>query len=205
MKASEKLERRLLDRRLRYVAIGTSAGGVDALLTLLPLFKKPSDLSVLFVLHLPASGPNLIPSLLSDRCDFVIKEAESGEAVLPETIYMAPPDYHLSLETNGTVSLSTEELVNFSRPSIDVLFESVAHAAKDQALGILLTGANEDGARGLKLIHDRKGVTIVQDPGDADFPTMPAAALAYIEPDLTVSLEELKEVLGRLFGPRSFG
>jgi two-component system chemotaxis response regulator CheB len=183
---------------IKYVVIGTSAGGIDALKELLPMFKRPSQVSVLVVIHLPPKGPNLIPSLFESICDFTIKEAESGEKALPETIYVATPDYHLSLEPNGDLSLTNEEPVNFSRPSIDVLFDSAAHSMENKVFGILLTGANNDGANGLLEIKKLRGKTLIQDPKDADYPVMPESALKLLIPDYVCNLKGMKEILGEL-------
>lgn len=177
------------------VVIGTSAGGVDALKIILPCFKRPSPLAVVIVIHLPPSGPNLIPSLFEGICDFNIKEAESGEALQAETIYIAAPDYHLSVESNHTLSLSTELPVNFSRPAIDILFESAAYAFKENVLGILLTGANSDGAKGLFQIHKEGGKTVIQNPATADYPVMPQSPLEYFRPDFTVDLKDIEKFI----------
>lgn len=182
----------------KIVAIGASAGGVEALKKFLPAFKKPSQLGVLLVLHLPPEGPNLIPYLFNDSCDFLLKEAESGERMEKETIYIAPSNYHLSLESTGTLTLSAEEPVNYSRPSIDVLFESVAYAAGKNAVGILLTGANHDGAKGLMQIHDHGGKTMIEDPQTAQYPTMPQSALTLFRPDLIGDLKILTSSLRSL-------
>lgn len=189
-------------KEIRYVVLGASAGGLDALKALLPPFKRPSALSVLIVIHLPPEGPNLIPSLFKDLSDFAIKEAESGEKALPETIYVAAPDYHLSLEPNGNISLTNEAPVNFSRPSIDLLFESAAYSLGPKVLGILLTGANHDGANGLSMIKKLGGVTIIQDPQEADYPAMPASALKIMEPDFNERLEEISGIIRSINGSR---
>lgn len=182
------------------VAIGASAGGVEALKTVLSSFKVPSQLSVLVVLHFHPEGPNLLPEIYRDVCEFQIKEAESGEPMLPETIYIAPPDYHLSAEENHTLSLSTEGAVNFSRPSIDVLMESVAVSFGEKAVGILLTGANHDGAKGMMKIHEAGGITLVQDPSEAEYPIMPESAIALFKPLKVLPLNEMSQLLIRLSG-----
>lgn len=179
------------------VAIGTSAGGVAVLHHILPAFTG-KRLAVVVVIHLPPTGPNLIPSLYAEECGFRLKEAESGEPIVPGTIYIAPPDYHLSVEPQGTLSLSNEEEFNFSRPSIDILFDSVAFAYKSKAMGLLLTGANNDGAEGLKTIARLGGMTIVQDPSDAEYPTMPQSALELNTPDGILSVEEIKQLIRSL-------
>lgn len=182
---------------LKLVTIGASAGGISAFHEILPAFRG-KKVAVLVVLHLPPAGPNLIPSLFQDSCEFKIKEAESGESIEPGKIYIAPPGYHLSAEPNGTLSLSNEEEVNFSRPSIDILFESVAFAYKKTSMGILLTGANHDGSRGLNLIRDCGGITVVQDPKSAEYPVMPQSAIALFRPDFVLNLAEIAGLVGRL-------
>lgn len=187
---------------IKVVSIGASAGGVEGLKRVLSGFKRPSALSVLVVLHFPPEGPNLLPEIYKELCDFDIKEAESGEQMLPETIYIAPPDYHLSAEENGTLSLSTESPVNFSRPSIDVLMESVAYSFGEHSLGVLLTGANHDGADGMSRIHKQGGTTIVQDPQEAEYPAMPSSALKLFKPDMVLKLTQINEMMTTLSGVR---
>jgi two-component system chemotaxis response regulator CheB len=180
------------------VVIGTSAGGIDALMKILPAFKAPSSLSVALVIHLHPQGENLIPSLMSPDCEFKIKEAESGEPIIGKTIYVAPVNYHLCLEPNHTLSLSSEPLLNFSRPSIDMLFESAAYAYHKHVLGILLTGANDDGARGLKCIQDTGGLTLIQNPESSEFPMMPKSALAMFKPNLILNLDQIAKFITEL-------
>jgi two-component system chemotaxis response regulator CheB len=176
--------------QIRVVVIGASAGGVSALHQILPAFKN-RKIAVIVVLHMPPEGPNVLPELYANKSSFRIKEAESGESMVPGTIYFPPPDYHLSAEGNGTLSLSNERQINFSRPSIDVLFESVAFAYKAKALAILLTGANNDGAEGIKTISKFGGVTIVQDPLEAEFPLMPQSALERMTPNHILTIQDI--------------
>lgn len=186
------------ERQIEMIVIGTSAGGVDALMKLLPCFKKPSMVSAAIVIHLPSKGENLIPNLVGPECDFSVKEALPGQPIEKETIYIAPPDYHLCLEPNKTLSLSNEAPVNFSRPSIDILFDSAAYAYQKNVLGILLTGSNHDGAEGLKTIKEQGGLTIVQDPQDLEFPAMPKAALDLFCPDFVMTLEEISTLISTI-------
>lgn len=176
---------------IELIVIGTSAGGVEILQKLAPAFKKSGKIKACVVIHMSPSGPNLIPSLMAENCEFRVKEAEPGEPIEPDTIYVAPPDYHLSVEPNNIITLSTEEPVNFSRPSIDVLFDSAAYAYGEKVLGILLTGSNNDGARGLKKIKDQGGTTIVQKPSDAEWNTMPASAMEIMTPDHILTANEI--------------
>jgi two-component system chemotaxis response regulator CheB len=185
-------------QNISVVAIGASSGGVEALGKLLPSFKRPSSLVVLVVLHLPPTSTNLLPSLFRDQCSFRIKEAEPGEIMRPETIYIAPPDYHLSSEKEGFLSLSNEAEVNFSRPSIDVLFASAAHAFQRRAMGILLTGASQDGAQGLAMIQKSGGIVIVQDPEDAVTDIMPRAGIEMTRPDLISDVEGICDFIKEL-------
>lgn len=184
-----------LTENAEVIVIGTSAGGVDILKNILPAIKKSQHLKVALVIHLPPEGPNLIPSLMGPSCDLTITEAEPGEPMLSDHIYVSPTDYHLLLESNYTLSLSNEELVNFSRPSIDLLFESAAYAFGKKAVGILLTGANHDGAQGLKKIKEMGGLTIIQDPSEAEYKAMPESALEIMKPDLILSTKKLADLL----------
>lgn len=185
-------------QKVKIIAIGASAGGIDALMKLLPALKRPSHLSVMVVIHMKASSQNLLPSLLQDACQFNVKEAEPGERIKQETIYIAAPDYHLSLEPNSTLSLSNEEKIKYSRPSIDVLFESAAYAFKGHTLGVLLTGANDDGAQGLKFIKKNKGIILIQCPEDAEYKSMPEAGISSVKPDLICPISQMVKFFERL-------
>lgn len=163
---------------IRAVAIGASAGAVQALLDILPPLPATLPVPVLIVVHVPPGRDNALVSLFAGRCAVLVKEAEDKEPVLPGTIYFAPSDYHLLVERDGTLALSSDEHVNFSRPSIDVLLETAADAFAAGLVGIVLTGANHDGAAGLRAVCEAGGLGIVQDPATASSPAMPAAALA---------------------------
>ena len=159
------------------VAVGASAGAVDALSQLLPFLAKDFPLAILIVVHLPPDKESTLASLLSSRCAIAVKEAEDKESIRPGTAYLAPPNYHLLVEPDFTLSLSVEEPVLFSRPSIDVMFESAADAYGDALIGVIMSGSNSDGARGLRKVEDAGGLPLVQDPADAAFSAMPEAAL----------------------------
>lgn len=178
--------------------IGASAGGVDILNRILPYFKKCNKYSVVVVIHLPAEGPNLLTSLFSPVCELTVAEAQPGEKILKDMIYFAPSDYHLCIEPNNTLSLSNEEPLNFSRPSIDILFESAAYAYGHKAAGILLTGANNDGALGLKKIQKSRGIAIVQEPRDAEYETMPLSAMEIMKPDYVMTKDEIADLIKNL-------
>jgi two-component system chemotaxis response regulator CheB len=162
---------------IKAVAIGASAGAVQALLQILPLLPASYPLPVLIVVHVPPDRANVLLPLFQRKCQLAVKEAEDKEPVVGGMIYFAPSDYHLLVETDGTLSLSSDESVNHSRPSIDVLFESAADAYGPALAGIILTGANQDGAAGLRAVTDAGGVGVVEDPAGAYAPAMPDAAL----------------------------
>jgi two-component system chemotaxis response regulator CheB len=167
----------MTDTPLKAVAIGASAGAVQALLHILPALPATYPLPVLVVVHVPPDRSNVLLPLFQSKCQVRVKEAEDKEPARGGVVYFAPSDYHLLVETNFTLSLSSDEAVNHSRPSIDVLFESAADAYGPALAGIILTGANDDGAAGLRAILDAGGVAVVEDPVGAYAPTMPKAAL----------------------------
>jgi two-component system chemotaxis response regulator CheB len=187
------------DRPVDAIVIGASAGGVEALLSLLP--GLPADLraAVLVVLHLPRARPSLLPGLFAPRCALPVREACDKEPAQRGAIYFAPPDYHLLVDKGPRLSLSADALVNHSRPSIDVLFESAADVYGKRLMGIILTGASSDGAAGLQAVHEAGGVCIVQSPDTAYSPSMPAAAMRRrFHPDHVLPLAGIAEHLKRL-------
>jgi two-component system chemotaxis response regulator CheB len=159
------------------VAIGASAGGVDALSAVLPALPPAGRVAVFVVLHLPRGRPSVLAAIFSSKCQAPVREATDKDAIEPGTVYFAPPDYHLLIEAGGTLALSSDEPVHHSRPSIDVLFESAADVYGPRLLGIVLTGGNADGADGLDAIRRAGGITAVQDPAQAFAPYMIEAAL----------------------------
>jgi two-component system chemotaxis response regulator CheB len=161
---------------IKAVVIGASAGAVQALLALLPALPPSFALPVMVVVHVPPDRDNVLVPLLQAKCRITVKEAEDKEPIEGGVIYFAPSDYHLLVETDGTLALSTDEAVNYSRPSIDVLFESAADAYRSDLLGVILTGANHDGAAGLRAVLDAGGQAIVQDRTEAYATAMPDAA-----------------------------
>jgi two-component system chemotaxis response regulator CheB len=162
----------------RAIVIGASAGAVQALLRILPALPASLPVPILIVVHIPPDRSNALVSLFASKCVIAVKEAEDKEIALPGIVYFAPSDYHLLAEADGTLALSMDEQVNHSRPAIDVLLETAADAYGPDLVGIVLTGANHDGAAGLKAIAQAGGSAIVEDPATASTPTMPAAALA---------------------------
>jgi two-component system chemotaxis response regulator CheB len=163
------------------VVIGASAGGVEALGLLLPALDARCRAAVLIVIHLPRERPSLLKNLYVARCALPICEVEDKQEVAPGTVYFAPPDYHMLIECHDgappSLALSVDEPVHHSRPSIDVLFESAAECWGDKLMAVILTGANEDGARGLAAVAAAGGLTVVQQPAEALAPTLPSAAV----------------------------
>lgn len=168
----------MTDREVRAVAIGASAGAVQALLGLLPALPAHFPAPVLVVVHVPPGRANALVTLFGERCAMVVKEAEDKEPAVPGTVYFAPSDYHLLVEGDGALALSSDEPVNFSRPAIDVLLESAADAFGPALVGIILSGANHDGADGLAAVARAGGVALIQNPATASSATMPEAALS---------------------------
>lgn len=162
---------------MKAVVIGTSAGAVDALSAILPALPRSFPVPLAIVVHLPPERSSLLAELLAAKCKIVVVEAEDKILAQAGTAYLAPPDYHLLFEQDGRLSLSADPPVRFSRPSIDVLFESAADAFGQDLVGVVLTGANSDGAAGAKKIAQAGGTVIVQNPATAFAAAMPSAAL----------------------------
>lgn len=177
------------------VVIGTSAGGLAALGVLVDGLAAGGRLPLLVVQHVPPHAPTQLAEIFRRKTELRVKEAEDKEAVVAGTLYFAVPGYHLLVEQDFSLSLSQDDAVHFSRPSIDVLFESAADAWGPRLAGILLTGANEDGAAGLEAIQRAGGLTIVQDPREAEVASMPLAALQRITPDYILPLRNIHELL----------
>ena len=180
------------------IAVGASAGGVEALGVLLQALPEGFVPAIFAVLHLPPERPSLLAEVLQPRCRLPVREALDKEEVLPGCVYLAPPDYHLLVEKERTLALSRDPPVYFSRPSIDVLFESAAEAFGPGLLGIVLTGANADGAAGLRAIRQAGGRAWVQAPEDALSDAMPLAALQLAGADLVLPLRDIAERLTHL-------
>jgi two-component system chemotaxis response regulator CheB len=183
---------------MRAVALGGSAGAVQALLRILPKLPADYPLPVLIVVHVPADRENALVPLFQSKCVVEVKEAEDKEPARPGVVYFAPSDYHLLVEADGTLSLSVDELVNLSRPSIDVLLETAADAFGAALTAVVLTGANHDGAQGLRAVADAGGVAVVEDPEGAYSATMPAAALEACGAARSMTLDAMASYLSSL-------
>jgi two-component system chemotaxis response regulator CheB len=186
---------------LKAIALGVSTGGLDALKRLLGAVPGTFPVPILVVQHLSSEGESTLAALLDAQSPLRVQEAEPDQWPRPGHAYLAPANYHLQVELDGRLSLSTDPLVNFARPSVDVLFETAAAAFGPALAGIILTGAGSDGALGLKAIKQHGGLAIIQDPADAACPAMPRAAMAAVAPDHRVSLKDLPALLARLTDP----
>ena len=179
------------------VVVGTSWGGLTALRELIVGLPKDFGLPLILVQHRHKQSDHLLPSLLQDRTSLSVCEIEDKTPIVPGTVHLAPADYHTLIE-EGYFSLSMDEPVAFSRPSIDVTFQSAADTYGNRTVGVVLTGANADGAQGLRRIADRGGLTLVQTPATAESPAMPAAALRFVPEARSLTIQEIAAALGAL-------
>ena len=184
------------------VAVGGSWGGLDALGRVVELLDPTFDLVVVVALHRASNSPEgAMVSYLKARCTMSISEADDKAALEPGHLYVAPADYHLLVEP-GRLALSIDAPVEHSRPSIDVLFQTAADAYGERMAAVVLSGANQDGSRGLRQVKERGGRTLVQDPSTAVRREMPDAAIASGTAELVLTLEELAEELNRMGAKR---
>ena len=177
------------------ICIGASWGGLHAVSRLLAEISRELEQAIVIAQHgHPDSGAGGLPQLLKFQTTRPVCDAEDKMAIEPSHVYLAPPDYHLLVE-RGSFALSLDERVQFARPSIDVLFETAADAYRERVIGVILTGANEDGAAGLRRIKQLGGVAIIQDPAEAVRPSMPEAAIAATAADAVLPLAEIGKFL----------
>jgi two-component system chemotaxis response regulator CheB len=177
------------------VVIGASAGALEALSVILPALPGGFRLSLIVVVHVPPDKRSVLAELFQAKCRIPVREAEDKEPIIDGTVYFAPPDYHLLVEADRSLALSSDEPVLFSRPSIDVLFESAADAYGSALIAIILTGANQDGAKGMKAVAEAGGVAIVQNPDDAFASAMPEAAMQMCPGARVMSLDAIAAYL----------
>jgi two-component system chemotaxis response regulator CheB len=178
------------------IVIGTSTGGLSALPAVLSPLMEDFPLTILIVQHLSAHSDDFMVRHLREFCDLEVLGAEDKMDTRAGCIYIAPPNYHLMVEEEGTLALSISPPVHFSRPSIDVLFETAADAWQEQLIGIILTGANSDGTSGVKKIKERGGHVLVQDIATAEAETMPASASEFA--DMILPLDQIGNYLNNL-------
>jgi two-component system chemotaxis response regulator CheB len=184
--------------RIDAIVIGASAGGIEALMMLLPGLSATLTIPIFIVLHLRRDRPSLLADIFARKCPLPVCEAQDKEPVQPGTVYFAPPDYHLLIDEGPRLALSSDEPLNYSRPSIDVLFESAADFYGQRLLGIILTGANADGAAGLAAVSNAGGITIVQQPHSAQVKSMVVSALNRNPASCVLELEEISALLATL-------
>jgi two-component system chemotaxis response regulator CheB len=191
------MAQRSINNRYEALLIGGSAGSLDVLIQLLPALRKDLHLAIIIVLH-RKTGESLLVDLLSDKTSWTVKEAEEKESIEKNTIYVAPSDYHLLIEKDKTFSLDYSEKLHYSRPAIDVSFETAADAYGASLVALLLSGANADGAEGLKQIRRSGGLTIVQEPSEAAVSYMPQQAIETFEPDYILRTGEILNTINNL-------
>lgn len=195
MDRQPSLEQAMRGRTTEAVVIGASAGGVNALLQLLPALPHGYRLPIVVVLHVRSGRPNQLVDVFQQRVALPVREAGDKDDLLAGTLYFAPAGYHLLLEKERSFALSCDAPLHFARPAIDVTMETAAEAYGARLAGILLTGANEDGAAGMATIGRAGGLTVVQDPQEANVGVMPAEAIRARQPDLVLPLEQIKQLL----------
>ena len=177
------------------IVIGVSAGGMNALKFMFSLLPEAFSIPIIIVQHISPRSDSQWITLLNDKSNLCIKEADEKERIEKGKVYFAPPNYHLMVGSNKTFSLTIEERVNFARPSIDVLFESAADVYKSKLTGVVLTGSNNDGTKGMKRIKECGGLTIVQDPATAESGYMPASVIGAMQVDYILPLDGIVNLL----------
>lgn len=179
----------------RVVVVGGSTGSIDVLFQLLPALRPPLPFALVLVLHRKNTADSTLANLLSLKTSIPVREVDDKDPVLPGHIYLAPADYHLLIEQDGTFSLDDSEKVHYSRPAIDVTFESAADVYGPALAGILLSGANADGTAGLRAIKQAGGTTVVQQPDTAQVAYMPQQAIANAPIDFVLTIGELSSFI----------
>lgn len=175
----------------KVVVIGGSAGSLEIILDVVSKLPADSYATFIIVLHRKSDSESLLENLIASRTHLDVKEVEDKDHILPNTIYIAPPDYHLLVENEHSFSLDISEKVNYSRPSIDVTFESVADVFRNRAIAVLLSGANADGAKGVATIKKMGGYVVVQNPGTAEVGFMPQQAINMTKVDKIVNAQDI--------------
>ena len=183
---------------IKLLVIGGSAGSIEVIIKILEKLKKDLAIAILIIIHRKSTSDSSLTKLFNRRSTLEVKEADEKEEILPGKIYLAPANYHLLIERDLTFSLDFSEKVQYSRPSIDVTFESAADVYDKSLAALLLSGANSDGAAGLLTIANAGGLTIVQNPETAEVDFMPKAAIFKTVVDYIISAEELPDFVNEL-------
>lgn len=184
-----------MTRRFDLIVIGGSAGAIEVLGKMLARLTPGFSPAVAIVIHLPPQGPNVLHEVFAGPGSPAMKLAEDKEPICPGTLYFAPPDYHLLVETGRTFALSQDDRVHYSRPAVDVLFQSAAEAYGERLMGVILSGANADGANGLRAVADAGGMAVVQSLESAEMIAMPAAALEAVPDSIALNVAALADLL----------
>ena len=180
------------------IVIGTSAGGLNALQEIFRNLDKKFSIPIMVVQHLHAQSDNYLVKVLDALSALTVKEAEEKERIKKGTIYFAPPNYHLLVEEDRTLSLSTDNKVNYCRPSIDVLFESAVEVYQHGLIGMILTGANDDGTQGMIKIKEKGGLLIVEDPKTAEVASMPMSVINQVDVQYVLPVREIAPLLQKI-------
>jgi two-component system chemotaxis response regulator CheB len=178
--------------------IGGSAGSLDVLLEIFPALKQDINFPILLVVHRKASNESLLTDLLKTRTSLPVSEAEEKEFLTPGKVFIAPADYHMLIEENQSISLDYSEKVNYSRPSIDVTFQSAAEVYREKLVCILLSGSNADGVEGLKSVNNFGGTVIIQNPNTAIMPYMPQQAVLNVRPSVILDSHDMADYINKL-------
>ena len=192
------MEKSRIDSNIEAVFIGGSAGSLEVLFRLLPLLMPEIKPAIIITLHRRSMGDSSLTDLLATKTLLPTREAEDKDLILPGHIYLAPSDYHLLIEKNRTFSLDDSEKINFSRPSLDVTFETAADTYSSHAVGIILSGANDDGTRGLIALKNSGGIVIAQDPLTAQMPLMPQHAINQVNVDFILDTVRIAHFINSL-------
>lgn len=182
-------------KKYKAIVIGVSSGGMEAMKIIFSTLPADFETPIVIVQHISPRSDSQWISILDKSCKLQLKEADEKEKIQKGYIYIAPPNYHLLIEKDQTFSLTIGERVNYARPAIDVLFETAAAAFRGSLIGIVLTGANHDGAAGLKAIKECGGLCMVQDPKTAVSAYMPETAIATVKPDYILPISGILELL----------
>lgn len=193
--SNNNLEEKIKSRKIEAIVIGTSAGGIKALLGLLGKLPAHVQIPIIIVVHMPEARETRLAEVFQHHMAPTVVIAADKERIGPGRVYFAGPGYHLSIEQDRSFSISCEEPIHYSRPSIDILMSSAADAYGASLAGILLTGANQDGAEGMARIHEVGGLTVVQDPAEAEIAVMPKSALDLFTPDFVFPLPEIQKLI----------
>ncbi|MGE0869747.1 MAG: chemotaxis protein CheB [Kofleriaceae bacterium] len=187
-------------RNIELFIIGGSAGALDPLQEVLSGLTPDLGMPIVIVLHQNSTHPSLLSRLLAHNCNRPVSEPDDKQPLIRGAVYVAPPNYHVLIERDRTISLSVDEPVNFSRPSIDVLFESAADAFGPTLVALVLSGSNADGAQGLRRVADAGGIALVQSAASSAYPTMPAAAAQLVPTAQRVAPRDVASSIARLSG-----